>query len=154
MIWSIGGITSLLGALAAGRLASRIGIGRTMTAGLLFAGLGTLLTPLAHGATWLSGTLLVLTQLISDPAHTVYNINELSLRQTVTPERLQGRVNATLEFLSLGATLLGAMLGGILGQKIGLRPTVVLGTFGAFAAALWLWLSPVCRVTGLTPSER
>src|SRR5262249_17922624 len=74
MIWAVGGVTSMLGAMAAGPLGRRLGTGPAMAFGLFFSGLGTLLVPLARGATLLSGALLVGNQMITDPAHTVYEI--------------------------------------------------------------------------------
>jgi MFS family permease len=151
MIWSIGGITSLLGATIAGPLTRRIGIGPTLILGLLFSGIGVLAVPLAHGTTLAAAALLIANQVITDPAYTLYDINQMSLRQTLAPEHLQGRVNATLEFVSLGATLVGALLGGLLGQKLGLRSTLIVGATSSLLAALWLWLSPVRLVKASAP---
>jgi MFS family permease len=146
MIWAIGGLTSLGGAIMAAPLARRLGTGPTLVLGLLFSALGTLVVPMAHGATWLAAALLIANQIITDPAHTVYEINQVSLRQTVTPEHLLGRVNATMEFLALGATLLGTLLGGLLGERIGLRATLTIGAAGCLLPVLWLWMSPVKQV--------
>jgi MFS family permease len=145
MIWAVGGVTSLLGALAAGAVIRRLGVGPTLSVGLALSGLGTLLVPLARGVTLLSGGLLVANQLITDPAHTLYDIAEVSLRQAVTPDRLLGRVNATLEATGLGASLLGALAGGLLAQHIGLRAALAIAASGTLLAALWLWVSPIRR---------
>lgn len=144
-IWAVGGVTSLLGALAAGPLIRRLGLGRAMAVGLAFSGLGTLLVPLARGANLLSGALLVANQLVTDPAHTVYGIAQVSLRQSITPDRLLGRVNATLEATGLGATMLGALAGGLLAQHAGLRATVAIAACGTLAAALYLSRSTAGR---------
>ena len=151
MIWAIGGISSLLGAMAAGPAAKRFGVGQTMTLGLFFSSLGGLAIVFAHGATCLAATLLIANQLITDPAHTLYDIHQMSLRQSIVPERLQGRVNATFEFIGLGATLLGALLGGQLGERLGLRSMVTYGIMLGFLAALWLWFSPIGRIK--TPAD-
>jgi MFS family permease len=143
MIFAVGGVTSLLGALAAGPLTRRIGAGPTMIGGLCFTGLGVLFVPLARGATPLSAAFLVANQVVTDPAYTVYEINQVSLRQAVTPDRLLGRVNATLRFLGFGAMLLGTLLGGLLGQHAGLRATLLLGGTGTLLAAALLAISPV-----------
>jgi MFS family permease len=143
MIFAVGGVTSLLGALATGRVTRRLGVGRAMVYGLLLSSLGTFCIPLAHGATVAAVLLLVINQLVTDPSHTVYEINQVSLRQAITPDRLLGRVNASIRFVGLAAMLLGTLLGGLLGQTIGLRPTLVIGSCGGLLAALWLALSPV-----------
>jgi predicted MFS family arabinose efflux permease len=92
-------------------------------------------------------------QVITDSTYTLFEINQVSLRQAVTPEPLRGRVNATLEFVRLGATLLGALLGGWLGARLGLRVTLWIGASGSVLAALWLGLSPVRRVREITDCE-
>ena len=65
------------------------------------------------------------------------------MRQAVTPDRLLGRVNATQRFLVYGAIPLGGLLGGALGELIGVPMTLVVGMLGMLLASLWLLLSPV-----------
>jgi len=81
----------------------------------------------------------------------VYSINEVTLRQTITPDRMQGRVNAAMEAGPHGMMLLGALAGGLLGEVIGLRGTLVVGACGMLLAAAWLAASPV-RGLRATPS--
>ena len=145
MIWAVGGISSFVGAALAPRLTHRLGIGRVMTIGLTVFGLSGLFTPLASGATWLSALLLVLAQL-GDGFYVMYEISLVSLRQAVADERLLGRVNATMRFLALGATLAGSLLGGVLGEALGPRLVLVLGAVGMLLAALYLGLSPIRRM--------
>src|SRR5205085_3013732 len=91
MTFAVGGVTSLAGALLARQTAQRLGLGPTMILGLIFTGLGSLLSPLAHGATTVALLLLVGNQLVTDPGYAVYEINAISLRQAITPDRLLGR---------------------------------------------------------------
>ena len=143
MTFAVGGVTSLAGALLARQTAQRLGLGPTMILGLIFTGLGSLLSPLAHGATTVALLLLVGNQLVTDPGYAVYEINAISLRQAITPDRLLGRVNGSIRFGGLGAMLLGALVGGVMGQTVGLRPTLVVGACGQALASLWLFFSPV-----------
>lgn len=76
----------------------------------------------------------------------VYNINAVSVRQGATPARLQGRINASFRFLVQGIVPLGALAGGVLGERVGVRPTLLIGATGELAAVLVLLLSPVRRV--------
>jgi hypothetical protein len=110
---------------------------------MLFTGLGVLLLPLAPGATVVGAAFLIGSQLVVDPAATIYHITETSLRQTITPDRLMGRVNASIRFVGIGMMLLGTLLAGSLGQVIGLRATLVIGAAAPLLAALLLALSPV-----------
>ena len=113
-----------------------------MALGLGIAGLSSLFIPLASGATLLSAAFLGIAQL-GDGFFTVYQINVVSLWQSITHERLLGRVNATMKFIALAATLAGSLLGGLLGQAVGVRPTLAGAVACTLAAAVVLGLSPV-----------
>src|SRR5207245_2516604 len=89
-----------------------------------------------------SGVLLV-ARLLLGPANPIFNITLISLRQTLTPDHLQGRVNASARFLANAVTPVGALLGGVLGEAIGLRPTLLVAGVGILLAGLWIVLSPV-----------
>jgi MFS family permease len=143
MIYAVGGISSLIGALFAGRAASRLGTGPAMISGLVFIGASMLLVPLApEGAAALAAACLILQQL-GDGGFVVYSINEVSLRQTITQDRLLGRVNAGFEIAGHGVLLLGILAGGVLGETLGLRGTLLIGAGVMLVAALWLAASPV-----------
>ena len=60
-----------------------------------------------------------------------YNITQLSFRQAICPERMQGRMNSVIRFLVWGTMPLGALLGGALGTWIGLRPALWVAAIGA-----------------------
>ena len=142
MIWAVGGVSSFLGASLAPRFTLRIGFGPAMIVGLCLFGISDCLILLASGATLISGALLVGQQL-GDGFYTMYEINQVSLRQGVTPENMLGRVNATIQFVDLGATLLGSLLGGLLGELLGVRLVLALGAAGTLLSALMLALSPI-----------
>jgi MFS family permease len=114
-IWALGGLSSLIGAVSAGRTTRRFEIGPTMIVGLLLYSIALLFIPLARGATLAAALLLIAQQTLCDGAATLYQINQVSLRQAITPERFLGRVNASTEFLRLGAALIGSLLGGLAG---------------------------------------
>lgn len=145
VIFGVGGVTSLAGALAAGRITGRLGVGPSMVLGLLLYGLTMLLLPAARGATVFAAALLIGNQL-ADGTLTVYDINQTSLRQTIAGERVLGRVNAFMRILEVGFTLAGTLVAGVLGGPVGLRPMLVAGAAGTIAAALLLALSPVRAV--------
>ena len=152
MIFAVGGISSFLGTVATGRVTRRLGIGRAMVAGLVLMGLSQVFIPLAQGATVIAVLLLVAQQLMGDGAFIVYDISQVSLRQALAPERLLGRVNAGVQFIELGAMLLGLLIGGLLGETLGLRATLVVGACGTALAALWLVLSPVWALKAIPAS--
>jgi hypothetical protein len=82
----------------------------------------------------------------------LYNINQVSLRQAITPHHLLGRMNATMRFLVWGTMPIGSLLGGYLGTTIGLRPTLAITAVGSSLAFLWIFLSPV-RALRFAPSS-
>ena len=110
---------------------------------MLLSCISSAFIPLAQGATILSAGLLILAQVSGDGAATLYEINQVSLRQAITPQRLLGRVNASSQFLKLGAMLAGSLLGGVLGEWVGVRATLFIGVLGTGLSTLWLVFSPV-----------
>ena len=79
----------------------------------------------------------------------VHEINQMSLRQAITPERILGRVNANLRMIELGALLAVSLAAGLLG----LRVALVFGASAGLLGALWLAVSPARQVRGLPPSK-
>jgi MFS family permease len=147
IIAAMGGVGSLVGALLSGRMTNRFGVGRVMVVSLLLAALGNLFMPLApSGAPLIAAGFLIVQQLLGDSTITVFDITEVSLRQTVIDERELGRVNATFSVAIHLAQLVFTLAGGALALVIGLRATVFLTPLGAVLAALLIWLSPVARL--------
>jgi predicted MFS family arabinose efflux permease len=145
MIWAVGGISSFLGAAFAPRISRRLGSGPAMVLGMGVFGLCSFFVPLASGATLLSAAFLIVAQL-GDGFYILYEINLVSLRQSITPEQILGRVNASTQFINLGATLIGSLVGGLLGQAAGVRPILVMGTCFTLLSAAALALSPIRRL--------
>jgi predicted MFS family arabinose efflux permease len=143
---AMGGIGSLFGAFLAQRSLRRFGLGHTLIGSLLVMSVFSLLTPLAHGSLWLATGFLSVAQIFGDCLRTIYFINQISLRQAVTPDYLLGRTNASIELISAGTQPVGALVGGLLGGLVGIRPTLVLAALGGAAAGLWLLSSPVRHV--------
>lgn len=145
MAFGVGGVTSLCGALLAGRVRGRrLGLSLVLAAGIRAS--GAIFTPLVADVSLLGLAFLVAAQLVTDPAATFYEINEVSLRQAITAERLRGRVNATMRVLDFGAALAGTLFGGLVAEAFGLRTALWVASSGVFGAALWLLCSPVFRL--------
>lgn len=153
MTFAVGGVSSLFGALLARRSADRFGLGPSMWGGLILMSVSMLFIPLAQGATAVAVALLVAQQLVGDGGATVFEINQVSLRQSVTPKRMLGRVNAAIRLTSLAAMLLGSLIGGVMGETVGLRPTLIAGACAVFAAALWIIASPARGIRGVPVVE-
>jgi MFS family permease len=143
VIFAAGGVGALLGALLASRTAAAVGLGPTIVGTAALFPLGWLLTLVAGGPPALVVAVLAAAMALVSLAGTVYNVNQLSLRQTITPDRLQGRMNASMRFLVWGTIPIGALIGGFLGDLIGLRATLLVAALGSALSVLWVLLSPV-----------
>ncbi len=146
MVFAVGGLSSLFGAVVAARSAAWGRLGPSLVVALLLRALGALCIPLAATASPAGLLLIILSQVITDPAWAFSTINELSLRQAVTPEQLRGRVGAALRVLGFGAMLLGALAAGLLGAIVGLRAVLFLAAGLIVASALPLLSAPVRRL--------
>ena len=137
----LGNVGGLAGALLAGRLANRVGIGPIIIGSILLTSLGGLPLIIATPSTAI--VMLVVSGLIIGLGNTIYNINQVSLRQAIVAQRLQGRLNATMRFLVWGTLPLGGLVGGVLGQFLGLWPAITIGICGGMLSFLWVLASPV-----------
>src|SRR5260370_18638378 len=79
LIRAAAGPGALLGALAAGRVAARFGLGITIIGSALIGAAASLLIPLASGQTVVVAAILMLSQFISGITNPVYNINQMNL---------------------------------------------------------------------------
>jgi MFS family permease len=146
LVVAAGGPGALLGAMAAVPVARRFGVGPTIVGSQVLTGVACLAAPLAGGPIWVAALVLASGEFLLGIARTLFNITQLSLRQAITPDRLQGRVNATMRFMMWGVTPVGALAGGLLGAAIGLRETLFLAAIGVLLAFGWVALSPVARL--------
>ncbi|MEW5990224.1 MAG: MFS transporter [Chloroflexota bacterium] len=147
IVAALGGIGSFVGAAIAGPLARRLGLGPTMVIGLAGMAIGNTLIPLApSGAIVVGAAFLIGQQLIGDSLATVYDVLEQSLTQSIVHDRVLGRVNATIEFVTTLLALAGSIVGGVVGELFGLRVAFAVGIAGAVAAVVVVWLSPVRRL--------
>jgi len=132
----------------------RLGVGRTVLVSMLLFLLGNLLIPLAppHAAL-LGGAFLVAQQLIGDSGGTVYEIVETSLVQSNVDNSVIGRVNATYFTFTTLATLGGVILGGVLGEVLGLRAAFAFGLLGGVFSLAVIWFSPIRRIRDVTLAD-
>ncbi|MFD5792119.1 MFS transporter [Streptomyces diastatochromogenes] len=134
-------IGAIAGGVFAGRLARKIGSARVIWVSMLvfsapqviaaaaWRGWGVLLFPLGWGITGFSAL--------------VYNVAQVSYRQSVTPPELMGRMNAAVRWIVWGTLPIGGVLGGVLGTLIGVRPALWLAFIGSWAAGWFVFFSPL-----------
>lgn len=147
LLLAAGSAGGILGALASGPIAKRIGQARTIWLIPLVTGPFTLLVPLTQRGWAL--VLFPLGNLLLWFGAVVYNVAQVSFRQAICPDRLLGRMNASVRFMVWGTLPLGALAGGVLGELIGIRPTMWIGAVGTVLAPLWVVFSPLRRLRDL-----
>jgi predicted MFS family arabinose efflux permease len=87
--------------------------------------------------------LLAALWMLSSVGIPIFNINQVSLRQAITPDRLQGRMNATIRTIVRGTVPLGSFVGGILGAQFGILWTLIVGAVVSIAGVIFLFIEPV-----------
>ncbi|MEM3637626.1 MAG: MFS transporter [Conexivisphaerales archaeon] len=141
--FSIGAIGFLLGVLVSTNITKRLGLGKTIALAISL-NFGLLLSLLPLGK--LSIIAIGAGFFLSNIGLPIYNINQVSLRQIITPQRLQGRMNATMRTLVWGTIPLGSFIGGILTTWLGIIPTLVISGLLSGLAFLWIVLGPIIKL--------
>ena len=143
IIISSTGIASFIGAFCASAVEQRLGPGPSIITGACIGGVGLWIIPFVNGSTMVAVIILVVAQLLFGFGSLLYTIHQVSLRQAVTPNRLLGRVTASRRFLVTGMGPLGALTGGVLGEAIGLRSTLIFSAICGSVMIFWLILTPL-----------
>jgi MFS family permease len=142
------GPSSLAGSLLAVRVARRFGLGRTLVASLGGEAASRVLLLVAGGTPLTALLCIGMAQLLFGFIAPLWDVNANSLRQTVTPERLLGRVTAASSFVGIGMGPIGALLAGWIGELAGPRVALLETTLVTLLAVGVLVRSPVPSMTG------
>jgi MFS family permease len=155
VLFMFAGIGSLAAAGAVAPLNARFGFGPTMLFALGGTGVAWLVLGAATGGYLVASLTFGLGLFLLDFSAMTFFINYLTLRQTVTPDRLLGRVTATMICLTVATAPLGGLAGGWIAEHWGLRVTILLAGAGALAMIpLMAWTSPLARMRAMpTPHE-
>lgn len=145
------GAGGIAGAFLTGPVTRRLGAGRTIWISILVSAPPMLLVPSAEPGwqIWLGGVGLVVLSL----GAVVYNVTQVSFRQRLTPDRLLGRMNATVRFVVWGVFPIGSLAGGALGSLFGARTTLWIGAAAACLAFLPVFFSPLRNMRDLPHPE-
>jgi MFS family permease len=143
-VFTVGASGAIVGALLANRLGSRLGVGNAivlMAVIFSFAGIAYPLAPTSFPLPVLmAGTVLFFFSAVA------YNILQVSYRQAITPERLQGRMNAAMRWIVWGTIPLGTLAGGGIAQVTTLHTALWVGALLGTPTFLWVLLSPLRSV--------
>ena len=151
LIFVFANIGFLVAAAVAGRVERRLRLGRTIWIAILvgqIGGLAVAFSPRHHAFPW-----MVVGMMLFAAGGTIYNISQVSYRQAITPNRMLGRMNATMRFMVWGTMPLGSLTGGLLGTVIGLRPTLMIAAVGGLLSVLWVLVAPVRTLDGVSDAE-
>jgi len=144
LVFAIGNVGTLVGAILANRLAGWFGLGTTIIGSLFIGGFSAILIAVAPVGQAIP--FLIAAGVFGGLSQMIYNINQVSYRQAICPPRMQGRMNATVRFLVWGTMPIGSVIGGILGSTIGLHNTIWVGAILGLTPAIWPFLSPIRHV--------
>ncbi len=143
LVFGLGAFGLLLGALVAPGLSKRIGVGAAIVFSMFITGPATFLIFLMPAEAPVAATLLLVSVFLTGFSAVVYNVNQVSFRQAITPLAIQGRMNATMRFVVWGTLPVGSLVGGVLASILSVRATIGIGSAVAMTAFLWVLLSPV-----------
>ncbi len=157
IMYAIGGTGALLGSTLAAPLAARYGFGRIITIGPFIQGASNMLFAVGVVFSQWGIALAAVGSLVGWIFVQAYDINRFSLRQSVTPPKLMGRIASSTMTLIAGATMLGSLVGGAVGQVWGIGPALALGAVIQIAAGFLTLFSSVPAIhelPNLTHSEK
>lgn len=145
------GVGTVMASIWGKRLSASLGVGPSLTLGLAVSGIGWLLCSMAPVGT--TGRLMFALMLVCFGFGAVLTfINFLALRQAVTPVPLLARMTSTMRWLMLLPAGPGALIGGWLGDHVGLRAALGFAGGGALIVAMLAWRWPVVRNVHRLPS--
>jgi isoquinoline 1-oxidoreductase beta subunit len=136
----------LIGSLLSSWLPRWFGYGRIVVFAALISDLVLLCTSALHGSGPAVVAALITINVLYGVLSQTVDIAVTAIRQAVTPLPVQGRVVATINFLGMGLTPLGALLGGTAAGAFGIRTALLTATAGLFLSPLALSLSPLARL--------
>ncbi len=148
--FSIGSIGVLVGAASAAAFGRRLGVGPALIVATAIVTGGAFLILLATPDT--AFVLLLAMAAVQGFSGIIINVNGVSLRQSLTPDHLQGRVNATGRWINWSILPLAAVLGGLIATAIGLRGTILVGAVIGLLSLPWLIFTPIRRLREMPSS--
>jgi MFS family permease len=131
VVFASASLASLAGAQLAPRLSGRIGVGNLMAlAAILFSVAWTVPLAAAFAPRPLVFPTLVAGFLMVGLGLMAYNVNQQAIRMAVVPDHLLGRTSAAVIVIVAVGQVAGPLLGGLIGQQLGLRWAYAVGTLG------------------------
>jgi MFS family permease len=152
-LFGLGGLGVLLGAVISAPLSKKLGVGPAIVISMAINGPATVLIFLMPSEVPVAAGLFFASVFLTGLSAVVYNVNQVSFRQAITPLEMQGRMNATMRFVVWGTLPVGSLIGGLLASFLPLRTTIGIGAAVATTAFLWVLLSPVRSLREIPKDE-
>src|SRR5262245_41538794 len=151
LAFGLGNTGFLVGALVARRVTARLGVGPTMQAGVAL--FGPAMLAFAFVPPTLAGATFTLMLFANGLGIAIHNVNQVTVRQILTPDHLRARVTSVMRLLGYGAIPLGTLAGGVIGEVVGLRAALIVSGLGLLAGSLPYALVRVGRVRTIDALE-
>ena len=149
---SVGAVGGIVGAAAAGSLIRRFPLGRVYAGSLVMAFCAPVLIPAADGSKLLVTATFMASLCLGYCGVSLVNVIIMSLRQTVTPPPLMGRMNAAMRTLMIGMAALGGPAAGFFAEAVGVREALWAAAAGSAAVVVPVLMSPVWRLRTMPPA--
>lgn len=143
LVFASGGVGALVGTILAPIIAKKFGVGPSILMGAIGFGVANLPVPLAFYFPDIALPVVIFGETGAWLSLMVFNVNRFSLRQAMTPNHLRGRIAASSITLVSGASMIGSLLGGGIGELASVHAALYVSIVFQAAAALWVWKSPV-----------
>ena len=142
LVYAAVGPGALVGSVLAARYTRRFGMRMTLVHMQVITGVARWLIPVAAFMP-VPLVILAIGEFIMGIARSIFNISQVSLRQTMTPDDLQGRMNASIRFFMWVLVPLGSLAGGFVASHVALTTTLAIAAAGTTAAAVCFLLVPL-----------
>jgi MFS family permease len=149
LVFSVGAIGGLVGAIATPRIVAWLGEARAIPVSAIAFCIAPFFLPVASLLPALAFPFLAVQGFIMSFTVLLYNITQVTFRQRITPARLLGRMNASIRFVVWGVMPIGALLAGALGTWLGTLPTLWIAAAGEMLACLFVAVGPFWRMRKL-----
>ncbi|HVD23822.1 MAG TPA: MFS transporter, partial [Lapillicoccus sp.] len=145
LAFGVGAVGGLVGAVGASRMARRLGPGVAGVVGAVLFCAPLAFIPLASGPDWVKIAVLAAVEFVSSVGVMFYDINVNSIQTAMTPDRMRSRSAGAYATVNYGIRPLGALLGGLMAEWVGIPITLVVAGVCGCLGVLFLWRSPVVR---------
>ena len=146
----LGAVGSVVGAAVTPAASRRLGVGRAAIVGAAVFPLPFAAAAFAGGNTWQRVAWVAGLEFLSGIGVMLMDINLNALLTRATPEGSRGRRAGAYTAINYGIRPVGALVGGVLGTVIGVRPSLVVAGLGGALGAVWLFASPIRHIRELT----